>query len=344
MALRQRFLVGFVAVFTLGATTPAPAADGRVELTIVGEPEVAISFHEWVAVVARAGVTHVRFRSVQPTDEVGIEVQGSAQRPIYLVTGMLSSRGELILPGGRFGQNEAGRIGQWAKDLADNGPPDRRETKAAFGLTAGQFQRVHDDLAQRVGFSTAGVARSEVVDRIGRRLHFPVQIDRRQSMALGQDPVVEQLSSLSCGTALACVLRPAGLCLAPVPSGQETSYLICAAQSGRELWPIGWPPSKTPSEVLPALYEFLNVNIQGVTASKAIQAIVQRLKVPLLMDHNAMARHGIDPEKVIVSFPARHTTHSLILQKVLFKAGLKEELRVDEAGNPLLWVTSIKPF
>jgi hypothetical protein len=275
---------------------------------------------------------------------VGIEVQGDAQRPIYLVTGMLSGRGDLVLPGGRFGQNEAGRISQWVKDLAANGPPDRREAKAAFGLTAGQFQRVHDDLAQLVGFSTPGVARSEVVGRIGRRLHFPVQIDRRQQVALGQDPVVEQLSSLSCGTALACVLRPSGLCLAPVPNGQETGYLICAAQAGRDFWPIGWPPSKTPREVLPALYEFLNVNIQGVTASKAINAIGQRLKAPLLFDHNAMARHGLDPEKVVVSFPASRTTHSLILQKVLFKAGLKEELRVDEAGNPLLWVTSIKPF
>jgi hypothetical protein len=75
-----------------------------------------------------------------------------------------------------------------------------------------------------------------------------------------------------------------------------------------------------------------------------MSVIGQRLKAPLLMDHNAMARHGIDPEKVVVSFPASRTTYSLILQKVLFKAGLKEELRVDEAGNPFLWVTSVKPL
>jgi hypothetical protein len=344
MAFRQAFLAGFVLVLAIVAAAPARAAAGRVELTIVGEPQVAADFHQWMAVLARAGVSNVRFRGAGPTDEVGIEVRGSPERPLYLVTGTLSSRGELVLPGGSFGRSEVGQIGQWLKDLAANGPPERRESKSAFGLTARQLQSVHDDLAQLVGFSTQGAARSEVVDRIGRRLHYPLQLDRRQQEALGQDPVGEQLSSLSCGTALACVLRPAGLCLTPQSSGSTASYSIADARQAREIWPIGWAPEKSPHDLLPSLYEFHNVNIQGVTAAKAISAIVQLLKVPMLMDHNAMARHGIDPEKVIVSFPASRTTYSLILQKVLFKAGLKEELRVDEAGNPLLWVTTVKPL
>jgi hypothetical protein len=344
MASRQLFFSGFVAILTVVAAGSARAGAGRVELTIVGEPQAAVDFHQWMAVLVRAGVSNVRFRNAGPADQVGIEIQGSSERPLYLVTGVLSSRGELVLPGGRFGRGDAGQIGQWLKDLAANGPPEQRETKSAFGLTAKQLQLVHDDLAQLVGFSTQGVARGEVVQRIGRRLHFSIEIDRRQQEALGRDPVVEQLSGLTCGTALACVLRPSGLGLAPRPSGPSVSYSIADARQAGQIWPIGWPAEKSPHDVLPSLYEFHNVNIQGVTAAKAISAIGQRLKAPLLMDHNAMARHGIDPEKVVVGFPASHTTYSLILQKVLFKAGLKEELRVDEAGNPFLWVTSVKPL
>jgi hypothetical protein len=311
-------------------------------LTVVGESQVAADFHQWMAVLARAGVSHVQFRVAGPTDQAGIEVQGSPERPRYRVTGTLSSRGELILPGGRFGRGEAGRIARWLEDLAANGPPERREVKSAFGLTAKQFQQVRDDLAQLVGFSTQGVARSDVVERIGRRLRFPFEIDRRQREALGQEPVAEQLSGLSCGTALACVLRPSGLGLVPRPNSSAASYWIGDARDAREIWPIGWPSEKLPHDVLPVLYEFHNVNIQGVTAAKAISAIGQLLKAPMLMDHNAMARYGIDPDKVIVSFPPSRTTYGLILHKVLFKAGLKDELRVDEAGNPLLWVTTVK--
>ena len=61
------------------------------------------------------------------------------------------------------------------------------------------------------------------------------------------------------------------------------------------------------------------------------------------MDYNAMARHGVDPAKAIVSMPAGRTTYSLALRKLLFKAGLKFEVRVDEAGKPFLWVSTVKP-
>ncbi len=38
------------------------------------------------------------------------------------------------------------------------------------------------------------------------------------------------------------------------------------------------------------------------------------------------------------------TTHNRLLGKVLSQAKLKYEVRVDEAGNPLLWVTTLKPL
>jgi hypothetical protein len=66
--------------------------------------------------------------------------------------------------------------------------------------------------------------------------------------------------------------------------------------------------------------------------------------VPVLVDHNALARHGVDPSKVTVSHPPSRTTYSQVLPKILFQARLKSEVRVDEAGKPFLWVSTIKPI
>jgi hypothetical protein len=334
--------VGICGLLAVAWSTSAAAAEGRVELTVTGDTQSSGEFHQWMQALARAGVNHVRLRAAEATDQVGIEVQGTTADPVYLVTATLTAQGELLLPGGRFRRSEAGQVGQWVKDLAANGPPDRREAKSAFGLTLKQFAQLHDDLSQPVGVSTHGVARGTVVARIVRRLHFPLPLGGPGLPPLGEDPVVEELSGLTCGTALACVLRPAGLCLVPQSGSPQPSYRIADARTAHEIWPVGWPPQKPPHDVLPSMFEFLNVNIQGATAAKAMEALATRMKVPLLVDHNALARYGIDPEKVVVSLPHAHTMYCRVLQKVLFKAGLKEELRVDEAGSPLLWVTSLK--
>ena len=91
------------------------------------------------------------------------------------------------------------------------------------------------------------------------------------------------------------------------------------------------------------MFEFHNVNVQNVTAAKLLDTISTMLKVPVLVDHNALARHGIDPTKSLVAMPQVKTTYGVALRKLLFKAGLKFEVRVDEAGKPFLWVSSVKP-
>jgi hypothetical protein len=45
----------------------------------------------------------------------------------------------------------------------------------------------------------------------------------------------------------------------------------------------------------------------------------------------------------MVSLPRVRTTYSLALRKLLFKAGMKFEVRCDERGKPFLWVTAVKP-
>ncbi len=319
-------------------------AAGRVELELVAEDRLPLTAQQdWLRRLGRAGVTNLRLRAGRASDEVGIEVRGTKERPVYVVTGLLTSAGEVLLPGGRCKPADAVRLVRWLDELAKEGPPQERERKSAFGLDRQVFEQVLKDLTRPVGFSTEGMSRREVVEKIGRQLLLPLRIDPKPP-AMGDDKMSDELLGISCGTALAYTLRPLGLCLVPRElGGRGAEYAVVEARAGRKVWPVGWPPEKPRREVMPALFEFLTVNIQGVSVAQGLDAIGKRLKVPMLLDHGALARHGIDPAKVQASLPRARLTYSILLRKLLFQARLKSELRVDEAGQPLIWITTVKP-
>ena len=55
-------------------------------------------------------------------------------------------------------------------------------------------------------------------------------------------------------------------------SGDTLAYTVKKAELGKEVWPIGWPPENT-QKVLPGIYEFHNVNVASVAATKVLGAI-----------------------------------------------------------------------
>jgi hypothetical protein len=316
-------------------------AAGQVSLEVVTEDRVALTAQqEWGRRLAQAGLTNVRFRGRQTSDQMEIRNLGTEAAPLYHVVAVMGSDETLQVPGARFRAGDAARLKRWLDDLAQNGPPQSRPAKTAFGLEVAQFQQAEKELSQAVGFSTAGVGRQEVIGRILRQLSVPAGAMPQRPEE--DDKVAEELSGLSCGTALAYALRPLGLCLVPQAERGSVGYRIVTSKPGAEVWPIGWPPEKRPAEIVPDMMEFLNVNVQQQPVTKVIDAVSQRLKLPVLMDHNALARWNIDPEKAIVNVPQSRTTYSILLRKALFQARLKSEVRVDEAGHPFLWITTIK--
>ena len=107
------------------------------------------------------------------------------------------------------------------------------------------------------------------------------------------------------------------------------------------MWPIGWPSEeKDEANVIPMLYQYTDVEIDGVTAQEAIDAIQGRLKTPLVWDYNNLIRGRIDLKKT-VKVKAGKTYYRRILDQVLYQAGLKCEVRTDDAGKPLIWITTL---
>ena len=151
------------------------------------------------------------------------------------------------------------------------------------------------------------------------------------------------LEGVASGTALAAIARPAGGALVPRFVDGNLELQLTAAKEGIQSWPIGWPPGeKDEGKIIPPLFEFIKVEIDNTPAEEALAAIQARLKTPFLYDHNNMARDRIDLAKK-VKVPAGKTFYKKILDQVLFQAGLKCEVRLDDAGKPLVWITTLKP-
>jgi hypothetical protein len=322
-----------------------PAAKARVSLELVTEKGLPVTgTQQWYQVLTDVGVTNLRIRSANGGDETGIEKHGTKEAPSYQVVGIVKADNTLYLPGGKFTTRDAARLKKWLADLSDLGSEGVTQPKSAFGMTPSQILDVNDDLKKPVAVATKDMPAAQAMEKIAAGLKHGFEIDAAARQALAGTKVEEDLIGLSSGTAVAVILRPAGLVLSPErPAGGTIQYRVSKPAAGRESWPIGWKLEDSDRKVLPKLFEMINVEIDETPVSDAVAALESRLKIPFLWDHNALALHGIDPAKVEAKLPAKKLSYSLILQRVLSQAKLKKELRVDEAGRPFLWITTIKP-
>ncbi len=333
-----------VVALSLLAVSRTQAAE-RVELELITEPGLPVNgAQRWLAALKDVPFNSVRIRSAKPGDQVEVRQRGGDGSRSYQVIGLLSERNTLVLPGGEFRMGDTAGLSGWLAKIREGGETRLNETEGPFGLTPTQLVKVHDALRAPVAFSTEGQPSYDVLKRIagGLSLSFLADAEARQLMA-GPETVAEELQGLSAGTALAAVFRPLGLVMTPQKQADGAIKLgIADVRRATESWPVGWPSQKSPRETAPQLLEFLNVEIENTPLASALTAIRTRLDLPLLLDHNSLARHQIDPAQTNVSLPAGRTYYQGALDRLLNQAQLKSELRVDEAGKPFLWISTLK--
>ena len=156
-------------------------------------------------------------------------------------------------------------------------------------------------------------------------------------------PVADELSGLSSGTALAAILRPLGLVLVPRRGADGTITLaVTGFRNAEEAWPVGWPSETPAHQTVPKLMEFLKVDIQDQRLVDVLEILSSRLETKMLLDHNSLARHRVEPSQVLVSVPAGRSFYKRILDRVLIQNMLKSEVRVDEGGTPFFWISTAK--
>ena len=65
--------------------------------------------------------------------------------------------------------------------------------------------------------------------------------------------------------------------------------------------------------------------------------------MPIHLDHFDIEAHGIDVDKIVISYPAKKTSWSLLLRSITTPYKLTRKFRVDEKGRPFVWVTPLVP-
>jgi hypothetical protein len=331
-----------LAASLLGLWVPAAAAEVRVDLEVVSEmPLLSTDAAAWSALLTRAGFASVRFRVGQDTP--ALVPAGTPAARSYRVVGVLSAQRQLVLPHGRFRLEDAGAIQRWLQTLREDGEEGLATKPAGFGLLPRQLVEVHQALAVPVRASTKGQPPREAARQIAADVSLPFVSDPSVPPVLAAgEPVADELQGLAAGTALAALLRPLGLVLVPEKSAGKLRLRLAAAGQAKEFWPVGWPPKDSAGQTLPELFKFLNVEIDRTPVADVVEAVRQRVQTSVLYDHLALARHKVD-RTTPVSLPKSHTFYARALSQALATAQLKYELRVDEAGKPFLWITTLRP-
>lgn len=334
-----------VTLVVVWSASLAAQTGGRVELELLTEPGLPVNAAQrWLGTLKDVSFSSIRIRAANGGDQVNVRQRGGAGSRSYQVVGLLTERNTLRLPGGEFRMGDTSGLRDWLAKLQEGGETRLEESPGVFGLTPAELVSVHEALSGPITFGTRGQPPFPVLKRIASGLSLPFSADAeaRQAMS-GDEPVGDELQGLTAGTAMVAVLRPLGLVMAPKKQPDGTIKLqIADVRRMAESWPVGWPPEKPPREAAPQLFTFLNVEIENTPLSTALDAIRTRIDLPLLLDHNSLARHRIDPATVNVSLPAGRTYYQGAVDRLLNQAGLKSDLRVDEAGKPFLWISTLK--
>jgi hypothetical protein len=327
------------------AVPPSTAVSPRVDLELVTEPGFPLTAAQrWVDRLKDLGASGLRIRSARYGDEPVIENRGTERNPSYRVVGVLTERNQLIVPGAALSLNDPTGIARWIERLRQQGIDAASGKTGVFGLTKEELLAFHERMTKPISSSTKDRRAGDVTREIVTGLGVPYEVSPGASRAFARDEVVpDELVGLTGGTALAAVLRPLGLAVAP-QRNRSRQIVLRIAESGDfdESWPLGWPPEAPPFRVAPSLFERINVEIKNTKLSEAITVIQKRVEVPFLFDHNALARHQIDLDSLDATYPEGRAAYLKILDRLLFDAQMTSELRVDERGKPFLWITSRK--
>ena len=119
-------------------------------------------------------------------------------------------------------------------------------------------------------------------------------------------PIEAELRGVSLGTVLAFVLDNQGLALLPRldKRGQPALTIGSQRQKG-ERWPVGWPTTEPRRDLVPALFDTVDVELDKVELPRVLAAVQEHVQVPILVDTAALADEKIDPALLKVTLPAR---------------------------------------
>lgn len=296
----------------------------------------------WMQLLNDVGADRVRSRTAGDSTPIKITESDDSKR--VKIQGAIHKE-KLVLPGKKFSIRDRAGLRDYIKSIRDDGANVGLADKKAFGLTSQQLVDLNGILSKKLDQSTKGKTCAEVLTSIKRSIPLRFQTDTAAKTALKrQEPIEDELAGLSIGTALAAMARPLGLVLQPYRErGREMALRLTDFRGAKEHWPVGWPSQDLPLRTVPSMLKKFPIEIRSFPLDKALQAIQAQGKVPMLIDHNSLARAGIELSETQVTVIKKNGTYLNTLGKILsqVKPRMKYEIRADENGTSFLWLTTV---
>lgn len=318
-----------------------------IELVVIVPKRAALGTHQkWLDALKDSGADNFRIRQSRASDKVDIIPSGEGEKTHYQIIAIVDDRDRLNVPNARFKINQMGQLKDYFQKIRDDGARTALAEKMAFGLTAEQLVALHEELAAPVSVETKGMSSKEFVRYIARSINTRIELDNRALSTMnGKQIIIEELLGVSRGTALAAAMRPLGLVVVPLrKQGEDTRIIICDSRNADEIWPVGWPLDRPRTKVAPSLFENLDAQIESFVLKDTLTAVQAKLKIPFLLDQNSLARHGLELDQIKVSYSKPKVSYAVMLEKLLRQTepSMSFDLRMDEAGNPFLWITTLR--
>ena len=106
------------------------------------------------------------------------------------------------------------------------------------------------------------------------------------------------------------------------------------------LWPIGWKPEQSFSEILPAYFRAIPLDVEDVEVSSLVGAISDKIGVSDFSSAHELTAKGLDINTLKYTRKNDRISPARLLTAVGDKLELGFDVRVDEAGKMFLWVTT----
>jgi hypothetical protein len=310
---------------------------------ITGDEGVGIRAQRWTQILEKFDLT-LTIRHETPKDKLGVteKTTGDSLRQV-LIVGQLDRSGRLQFGDRTFTENDADKLSAWLDELREFGAQGTPDGRPAWGLTRPQLEGVHAALSKPLATNAQHGELMDVLKLLALPSDLPIRLTEEAAALLkGQDEtkVGQALNGVSQGTALAVMLSEHGLGFFPrrLPNG-SIQLTIDTLEKLREPWPVGWPLEQGVPMVAPRLFTFTPIDLEEIELDAVLDAAVDFIEMPILVDHRALDAKQIDLSQVKVSHPPKRTTWGIALRNLLSQAKTKYEVLADEAGRPFLWIT-----
>lgn len=326
---------------------PAKQTILTVEL-LTGKEGPALAAQEWSQAFERLGMS-VRIRSQLADEKPEVKEKQLGFTRMVTVIGKLERNGRVVFPERSFTQSEASKLKEYLDELKTYGAQGAPNGKPLWGLSESQFAALYSALAARVQNDVNDLPLTEAVTRIGLPEKYPFRMTTAAKDWLASEfptlpNVRHHVRGMGLGTSLAIVLNGYGLGFRPLRTPAGTLELVVdPLKQVKDVWPIGWDLKETRQKTAPKLFDYVQVDLQDQKLADVLNAVAKESGIPVHVDHYRLEAKGIEAAELAVSYPSRKTTWSLLLKGVTNPHKLTHRLKIDELGNPFIWVTILDP-